>query len=381
MAGFIWLLGKRKPAIHNAPKNFTLLVLDDAGMQGGVNNILHVKVDWQWSAGKWSQLAHKLHNSFGMPVLVVACVERAVLPAAYMREALGLAGISSEQAYRAVFKPAMKAFFRANGVAMTEFCYFDKSVGRRQLLACCKLPLVVKLPDSSGGRGMLVYRHEEELPHRLPARRLVEALVLGKEYSVESWVQQGKVLLENYTEYVEPGIASLLPAPLDPQQMEGLRLLNRQVITSLGVQNALTHMEVFYTQEGKWLFGEIALRPPGGMLMELMSLAYGMNAWQVWWQLMLGEPLERADWQPIAHAAVHLIYPSVGLVERIEGLERVRQLSSVVDVHLRLRVGTHIRPRLGVGQYYGYILFRHVYPEVLYDDLHKSRQLLNIKVV
>lgn len=329
----------------------------------------------------WEQQAQQLVQKYGKPQAVLACTEASVLPAAYMRAALGLPGISPEQAMRGSHKQAMKTFLQAAGIPMARFLFLETPLAKQELLKNWQLPIVVKPPDSSGSRGMSVFRTEEELPAVLPAGVLIESFVEGIEFSMETWVAEGNVLLENCTEYVEPKFANLLPSTLDSRHLQGLKELNRRVITALGLRNVLTHMEAFLTPSGQWVFGEIALRPPGGHIMELMNHAYSIDSWHLWWRLMSHLPIEPIPQKNKNYAAVRFFYPPVGIIRSVEGVEAVTSLPSVVESRLgKLKAGVPVKPRLGVGEHYGYVVMCHPDAAALREQLQQVKQLLRVEV-
>lgn len=52
--------------------------------------------------------------------------------------------------------------------------------------------------------------------------------------------------------------------------------MNHQVIKALNIKWGLTHLEYYGDRNGE-LFGEIALRPTGGYIMELIKCAYDFD--------------------------------------------------------------------------------------------------------
>ncbi|GIV40684.1 MAG: hypothetical protein KatS3mg033_2484 [Thermonema sp.] len=379
----LWLVGLRAPLLHVLPATVRYVLwcdpkLNPPPVQAACLKVLAMERGMLRPA--WEAQALQLVQEYGMPQAVLACTEAAVLPAAYMRAVLGLPGITVEQAERGSLKHVMKGFLQTAGISMARFAFLEAPVSKQDFLKSWQLPVVLKPPDSSGSRGTSIFRSEEELPAHLPAGMLVESFVEGVEYSMETWVQEGNILLENCTEYVEPKFANLLPAMLAEQHLQGLKELNRQVIAALGLRNALTHLEAFLTPSGQWIFGEIALRPPGGHIMKLMDLAYGIDSWGQWWRLMSHLPVAPFPAKANVHAAVRFFYPPVGVIRSVDGLKDIAALPAVVESRFtKLKAGTRVKPRAGVGEHFGYVIMQHKEAALLRQQLQQAKILFRVE--
>jgi len=109
-------------------------------------------------------------------------------------------------------------------------------------------------------------------------RDIAEKWIKGKEFSVESFIRNGKIIFRNITEYYELYHLNIVPASLDRGTSKRIYKLNDEVIKKFGINQGMTHFECYLTKDGL-IFGEIALRPPGGYLMDLIQTAYGFDPW------------------------------------------------------------------------------------------------------
>jgi biotin carboxylase len=185
---------------------------------------------------------------------------------------------------------------------------------------------------------------------------MAEACVRGVEMSVESLVSDGVPVFVNVTEYYEPRWANLLPARLPEAQRAALLDLNLCAIRALGVGRGITHLEVFLTAEG-FVFGELAARPPGGHLMELIELAYGFDPWACCLELERGRSVRAAQLAQRA-AGVRVLHPGAGRVVAVNGLEAIARLPQLVRLVCRARPGDLVAERAGAGQEVGYAIFQ-----------------------
>jgi len=285
---------------------------------------------------------------------VVATTEGSVVPAARLRSALGVDGTDVATAVRCTDKAAMKSAVRAAGVPCADVVTCDDGLDRDGLVARLGLPLVVKARASSGGRGMRAYGRAADVPERLEAGWLAESWVMGREMSVESIVVDGEPVFRNPTEYLVPGWANVVPAALDDVTWRQVCDVNRGVLRALGVRHGVTHLELFVDGDHV-TFGEIAARPPGGYLMDLIARVYGFDPWEALLRLAVGERVELPS-TPHGAAGVWLFHPGRGRVRAVRGVDAARALPGVVDVVVRVAAGDHVGERAGVGQEVGHVV-------------------------
>ena len=300
---------------------------------------------------RWARVADALRGLD--PAAVVALTERSVVPAAHLRAALGLPGLSVEAARNCSDKRAMKRAVRDAGLPCARFVGAEDGLSGAEIVDRLGLPLVLKTAVGSGGRGTVVVREPGAMPARLEAGWMAEAFVDGVEMSVEALVAGGEVVFVNPTQYLEPAWASLVPAQLERGTLEAVRGLEAAARAALGVADGITHLELFLTPDGP-VFSEMAARPPGGHLMPLMALAYGADPWEALLRAALGEPA--AFPAPERAAAVRILHPWPGVVRAVEGLDAARSLPGVEAVSVRVRPGDVLGAREGTGQEAGHIL-------------------------
>ena len=348
-------MGLRRPAVEAVARMGLRAVLVTDRPPGPQTSALlaeTVVTSFDAPPAHWAELAARLRPH--QPDAVLALTERSVGPAAALRAALGLAGVSVETARRCTHKGAMKQAIRAAGIPCADFVLAEDGLSRDALVERLGLPLVIKPCLGSGGRGTTVIRQLEEVPHQLEAGWMAEAFVGGTEMSAEGIGWGGQLRGMSGTQYTIPREVSVVPAPLDRETVASIRRVHRTAWTALGVERGLTHMEVFLTDAGP-VFGELAVRPPGGHLMRLIGLAYGVDAWELWVRIECGETTELPK-QATQAAAVWILHPGEGVVRHAGSLDSVRQMPGVVEATLRVRAGDAIGPRVGSGQEVGHLI-------------------------
>ncbi len=308
------------------------------------------------------------------PDTVVALTEAAVLPAADLRAALGLDGLAPAAALRCRDKVRMKEAIRAHGLACTDWIALDAASDPRAIARLLGLPVYVKRRLASGGRGQVIAESVEQIvvgPGLLAERR-----VEGREMSVESIVVSGRPVWVNPTDYLVPGHAHLLPAGLDAASRQAVEALNAAAIAALGIDRGMTHLELFLTPRGP-VFGEIAVRPPGGRITRLIRRVYGFDPWRAHLQAEAGE-VPRVRHEARGCAGVWMLHPGAGVVRSIEGVQEARQVPGITRIRCRVSVGDRIAARQGTGEDIGFLEARGSDRQGVEGALFRAHALLAI---
>jgi hypothetical protein len=173
--------------------------------------------------------------------------------------------------------------------------------GARESVGSVPFPAVVKPATRHSSEGVQLVHDRAELAARLseyPMQEtiLVEQMIGGQEYSVESLTQDGKTLFSSVTRkettdvdsqyFVE--MAHTVPAPRDDTwdtlQRSTFAMLNR-----LSVENGITHAEWRLDERGEARLMEVAARTPGDGIMVLYHLATGRRMEPEILRIALGE--------------------------------------------------------------------------------------------
>lgn len=290
------------------------------------------------------------------PSHIIAGTENGVMAAHWAREYFGLSNQAKEELFlRCTDKIEMKNFLSKAGVAMTDFLPGDAPYSNNQVCAKLDLPVVVKDRVGSGGRNLCLANSPEELQKYRHPSRILEKFIDAKEGSVESFIQNDKIIFANLTQYFEKKIANIVPGSFSVQQKSEILRLNQQVISALGISSGMTHLEFYMTHKGP-VFGEIAIRPPGGYLMDLIELSYGFNPWEIFTRLELFGATSEFPIKAAKYSAAYIIHPGEGMVERIVKPKKA-DFASLKKISLRVKSGGSIAKRQSVGEECGHCLF------------------------
>ena len=312
---------------------------------------------------------------------VIAGTELSVLPAAVARRQVGARLSRTTTVTRCRDKLHMKQHLAGFGIPMTRFLADSASLDPRQVFAELGAPVVRKFRKSSGGKGLtLLERPQDYVPGNQGAC-ILERYINAPEASVESFIDKGKIQFTNITAYHRKGHSNFVPAVLEMALNETLLALNERVVSALGIAWGMTHLEVYLTKNGP-LFGEIALRPPGGYIMNAINHAWDFNPWSAFVAMELGEAFSFPE-QLSQYAASEVLYPGAGRVTAVRGKSRVLDEQGIREFRVKLKVGEYLEARVGLGQDTGHIVHASASPaeRLSLHDLIERELIIELTVM
>lgn len=308
---------------------------------------------------------------------IIAGTEASVIPASKARIWLDARRNPHSLILRCTDKFLMKEYLSKKDIPMTPFARAKSGAKPEEFFEKLGKPLIVKPRKSSGSRGVEVVSDPNEFSKYVTQKMILEKKVEGREGSVESIIQDGEIFFTNITGYKTFGLCNLVPGHYGDDLKAEILELNRHVIKALNISWGLTHLEFYETSSGV-LFGEVALRPPGGYIMDCISEAYAHDFWELYVKVELGikilEPLK----QELFTAGI-IIHPSRGKVQDIEGLEFVKKLKSMKKIKVKVKVGDEVNKRVGLGEDVGHAILSNISRDKLLDDLDAYKN--NFKIV
>jgi len=370
--GCLLMIGRRKGAIAAARRSgWEPVVVDVPARDEQASGAFGGSADW--ALEKVSEIP--LDSA---PLAVAAVATGSVVAAAAVRERLGLPGISSETARRCHDKLAMKRAIATAGITCAPWRETSTSTSAKQLITDLGLPLVLKMPISSGGRGIWICNSAAEVGARLRPGLLAEGFIEGTEMSLESFRAGGVTLFRNPTQYLKPRWANIVPAVLTNTESKQITEMAEKVHDALGITSGISHMELFLTPQGP-VFGEIAARPPGGYIMDLIRRAYGFDPWSAMLQIAAGQ-LPRFPEQAQKFAGVWLLHPGEGRVSALDGLQKARGIPDIVDITCKVQPGQLISTRAGSGDSKGTIIAEATSSEACAKALRQAAGTVQFKL-
>lgn len=221
----------------------------------------------------------------------------------YVAAEMGLTGNSMECSYISTNKYAMRKAFMRHGDPSPQ-CYRVCSAEELVSFPPLTYPVIVKPVDRSGSRGITKLDDPDRFNEAIESAieqgfekwALVEAFVVGQEYSVECISWQGEhhflALTKKYTtgtpHFIETG--HLEPAPIYDSLLERVKAVTMHALDSLKIQNGASHTELKIDADGTIKLIEIGGRMGGDCIgSDLVELSTGVDFVRAVIQVALGE--------------------------------------------------------------------------------------------
>lgn len=221
--------------------------------------------------------------------------------AALLREHLRLPGMGDSIARHFRDKLAMRTRAKEAGLPIPQFTglFYDGDINA--FLDSVPGPYVLKPRTSAGAIGIQRVANKDEAweaIHGLGDKRsfcLLEEFIAGDVFHVDSIVDGGKVVWNLASAYGRPPLetshdgrvfqTSVLPRA--GAAAKGLKKLNEDVLTALGLQKGVSHTEFLRSEDGRFLFLETSARVGGAHISDMVEAASGLNLWAEWAKLEL----------------------------------------------------------------------------------------------
>ncbi len=230
-------------------------------------------------------------------------------------------------------------------------------------------PIHLKAFDKAGCLGHRVIRTPDEVD-TIPDEEfpvLMESHLDGWEFAVEAWIHDGKIAFLNISEYVTLGYSVFVPASPELEHYRPqITAQIERLIRTFDIEFGLIHPEYFVTSDGEMYFGEVAYRPPGFKVFELLERVYGFNAYQastlVFDPKTTSEEVEAFFPQEVVDAdgfaGCFGVYPRRRVVNKLEIPEEVEDDPYFESHELTAPMEETVTKRTAFGTHWGLIYFK-----------------------
>lgn len=225
---------------------------------------------------------------------------------------------------------------------------------------------------------MKIAHSKQELAKYFKRGTILEKFIDAPEMSVESLVDRSKVVFQSTTSYQIKRHVNIVPSAVEPSTLDRVMKLNREVIRSMKIRWGMTHAE-FYLAGDQIYFGEIALRPPGGYIMDLIALAQETDIWQSFMQIELELPFQSQQ-NNDRHAAAVLIHPGAGRVDSIETGTVQTDLPELQRLVFHVKPGEMLGAREGAGDVAAFALLASPDRKKLQKAIEQVREEVQIQI-
>lgn len=263
-----------------------------------------------------------------------------------------------------------------------------KPGGLADSLLVTRCETLLELKDCLDTTFSLIGEVYAKLHRTLAPSVLVEEFMQGDMYSTDAYVTaEGEIFCLPLVKVITaesiglPGYYSyrhIIPVGLTDEEIEAAFDVAKASIRALSLRSTTTHIELFYTPSG-WKIIELGARI-GGYRHGLYKEAYGVDHLYNDLLIHMGKkPIMPTEF--LQHAAGFNIYADEeGIIESIEGIEKSRQLESVVSIEAHAESGDEALFANNGGRLIVDGILSNKNPEQLEKDMAKIRELVKITV-
>lgn len=309
--------------------------------------------------------------------VMTLCTDAPARTVAAVARALGLPALSPDAAAHATDKRRMRSVLQQHAVPIPDYCEVESLDDALRAAQRIGFPVALKIPCSSGSRGIYRVSRSEQLAEYFALARglhregslLIEAWLTGPEVSVEGVCCGGKVTVVQVTDKllfggpypVEAGHTQ--PTRLPAEAEELIRTVTEAAVLALGIDESAFHAELKLTDAGPMVI-EVGPRLGGDRIAtHLVPLSTGVNLVRAAIQLAVGQvPDLVPKWQ--RGAAIRYFHaPAAGVIEQVGGLERIQAMEGLELLYAASERDGALAPGLRIHEIhssldrYGHVIF------------------------
>lgn len=190
-----------------------------------------------------------------------------------------------------------------------------------------------------------------------PNKYMVETFCYDHEWSIESIVQDGKVL-DSYVTYIPnatiwASIANNLNCHMTvPKIPEYFQFVPKDfiqtIVSGMNLKNGVMTIEVFISDDGKVMPSELGWRLPGCQATTNHSFSYGINIYELLIDIMLGKKIELNYRDKIISVGDLYLPNKEGIITNITSLDELLKMDGVIQGEMFARLGEYqVKRRVG----------------------------------
>lgn len=272
----------------------------------------------------------------------------------YVNEQLRLIGPTTDSMFAATNKSEMKKRFIAHGVRTAAYQQVSTLEEAISFADAHSYPVVLKVVDACGGRGIAIVHDHEELVRDYGVVRketkldylIIEEFVKGEEFGAQAFVKDGKLtFVMPHGDLVYHGLTDVPIGHYAPYERadELKNDIEKQLylcIKALGIDNTAINAD-FILSNGKVYVLEIGARPGATCLPELVSCHYDVDYYEYLLRMCMGEDMVFPHETKYAGWVETLQTQQNGIVKSIEIPAMPKE---VQEFNLYPKVGEKVRP-------------------------------------
>lgn len=286
--------------------------------------------------------------------VLTAATDFGVLTMSRIAEEMHLPGINYKAAKRIKNKAAVrKCLYEAQADDMGYSFEIDSLDDIPQILPQVEFPIMMKPCDGSGSRGTSRVDREEDFAKAceyamngsITYRAVAEPFVDGKEYGVESFVDNGKIhilgiMQKNMTlppYYAELGHA--IPSGLPQATEERILTCVQKALVALGVNHGSVNMDLLISENGNVHIVDVGARMGGNLIgSHVIPRGTGIDYMGNMIRAAVGDPTDFKPQEEPMPVATKLLALTPGKVKALPDFHRIA-MDNDVEIEHHLHVG------------------------------------------
>jgi len=274
---------------------------------------------------------------------VLANWEPLVIVAARLRERFGLPGMSVDTVRGFRDKQLMKDRVAAAGLRVPRAQRVRSVKEVWSAVEVTGFPAIIKPISGAGSADTYKVQSAGDMAKVLPymqhvAEAICEEFIEGEEYTYDTASIDGVPAYESVTWYVPSALEMrsnewISPIMLSVRDLDQPHIrrgieLGRDVLRALGMGDGMTHMEWFLKPDGEVVFSEVACRPGGACVVDLMNYTSDIDLFREWARVVTARRFD---------ASTERKY-NVGIIfKRAQGQGRISAITGLTEYYDRYR--------------------------------------------
>ena len=328
--------------------------------------------------------------------VLAAATDFSVLTMSRIAEEMHLPGINYKAAKRIKNKAAVrKCLFDANADDMGYSFEIDSLEQILQILPQVKFPVMVKPCDGSGSRGASRVDRAEDfekackfaMDGSITCRAVAEPFVEGKEYGVESFVDNGKIHILGVMQkgmtlppyYAELGHA--IPSGLPIAIEEKIKICVRKALVALDVNHGSVNMDLLLSESGDVHIVDVGARMGGNLIgSHIIPIGTGVDYMGNMIRAAVGDATDFTPLHEPKPVATKLLALTPGIVKALPSFEQIAKEYDVTIEH-HLHVGDTINEYHTNLDGCGYVLATGMDVDEAIEKAQKAKEIIDSLVV
>lgn len=291
--------------------------------------------------------------------VLTAATDFSVLTMSYIAQEMNLPGINYESAKIIKNKAAVRKCLFDAKADDTGYSFEIHSLEEiPAILPKVKFPIMMKPVDGSGSRGASKVERAEDfakacefaMSGSISHRAVAEPFVVGKEYGVESYVDNGEihvlaVMQKDMTQppyYAELGHA--IPSGLPKDTEERIKACVKKALVALGVNHGSVNMDLLIGKDGDVHIVDVGARMGGNLIgSHIIPIGTGIDYMGNMIRAAVGD---KTNWNPVSNpqpVTTKLLALAPGVVKSLPDFDAIEKEYGVKIEH-HLHVGDTITP-------------------------------------